>query len=190
MARRTRPGDLMMEGTALEIFVHEVPEAKRPKSGTTPSPSSPGAAGWFTLARSRRPGQQGFTLLELIIVIAIIGILAAAAMPAMRNVPRKAKEATLKSTLHTLRDLLDQHYADKGHYPSTLDALVEEGYLRALPRDPFTGTDEWGVVYEEYDSEEIPAETDVDESGAPGIWDVYSLSEDRELNGETFYSDW
>src|SRR5829696_10401907 len=82
--------------------------------------------------------ESGFTLLELIIVVAIIGILATVAMPALKDVPRRANEAVLKNNLRTLRDVIDQHYGDKGKYPTSLEALVEGGYLRRVPNDPIT----------------------------------------------------
>src|SRR6201995_4112909 len=82
--------------------------------------------------------QSGFTLLELIIVIAIIGILATIAMPALHNVPIRAKESVLKNNLHTLRDMIDQYYGDKGKYPTSLGALVNAGYGRQLPAAPLT----------------------------------------------------
>lgn len=138
----------------------------------------------------QRSSQSGFTLLELIIVTAIIGILATIALPRMIDKPKRAAEAVLKADLRVMRDLLDQYYGDKGHYPSTLDALVDEGYLRSIPRDPITkSTDTWEVVYEELDPELPPAETDLPEDGAPGIIDVFSGAEGLGLDG-TPYSEW
>ncbi|MBZ0112331.1 MAG: type II secretion system GspH family protein [Thermoanaerobaculia bacterium] len=134
----------------------------------------------------RRP-DGGFTLLELIIVVAIIGILAVIAMPAMIHMPQRAQEAALKTDLRTFRDVIDQHYGDQGYYPPSLEALVEEGYLRKIPPDPVTKSDEtWIVVYEEVDFEDIPAETDLPEDGQPGIIDVLSGAEGTTLDGIPF----
>ncbi len=135
-------------------------------------------------------GATGFTLLELIIVVAIVGILASMAMPALKDMPRRASEAVLKTDLHTFRDVIDQYYGDKGNYPPSLEALVEDGYLRMLPVDPITKTaDSWTVVYEEIDPEFEPAETDLPEDGQPGVIDVHSGSERSSLDG-TPYSEW
>ena len=140
--------------------------------------------------RPKEGRQRGFTLLELIIVIAIIGILATIAMPKMKDMPRRAAEATLKQNLRTMRDVIDQHYGDKGRYPSSLEVLVELGYLRKVPTDPITKrSDTWALVYEEVDPDNPPAETDEDEDGAPGIVDLHSGSTMRALDG-SLYSEW
>jgi general secretion pathway protein G len=138
---------------------------------------------------ARNPCERGFTLLELIVVIAIIGILATIAMPALHNVPIRAHEAVLKTNLRTMRDVIDQHYGDKGKYPTSLQALVEEGYLRKMPIDPITKrSDTWVPDYEEIDQDHPPAETDTVE-GKPGIIDVHSGAPGLSLDG-TPYKEW
>ena len=93
---------------------------------------------------------SGFTLIELIIVIAIIGIIATMAVAQMRTAPQRAREAVLKEDLFAIRDVIDQYFADKGKYPESLDSLIEDGYLRKLPVDPITGSDEsWQTVQAE-----------------------------------------
>ncbi len=81
----------------------------------------------------------GFTLIELIVVMAIIGILATIALPAMKNAPIRAREAVIRADLYQMRSCIDQHLADKGYYPDSIEALVDTGYLRYLPIDPFSG---------------------------------------------------
>ncbi|HBL32128.1 MAG TPA: hypothetical protein DD490_35345 [Acidobacteria bacterium] len=132
--------------------------------------------------------QQGFTLLELIIVIAVVGILAAIAMPALKNVPTRANEAVLKTNLHTMRDVIDQHFGDKGKFPASLEQLVEMGYLRKVPVDPITKrNDTWVFEYEEVDPDNPGPESD--QSDEPGITDVHSGSLGVSLDG-TPYSEW
>ena len=141
--------------------------------------------------RSIEPSnEQGFTLLELIIVIAVVGILATIAMPRLKEVPVRANEAVLKTNLHTIRDVIDQHYGDKGKYPTSLEALVESGYLKKVPIDPITKrSDTWIPVYEEVDPDAPGPETGESEDGQPGIVDVRSGSPRTSLDG-TPYSEW
>ncbi len=120
-------------------------------------------------------GSRGFTLLELMIVVSIVGILATIAAPTYQASVVKAKEAVLRQDLFTLRDLLDQHRADQGKYPLSLQALVGAGYLRGIPKDPFT--------HSETTWQEI---TDVTEGG---VIDVFSGSEFVGTNG-TPYNRW
>src|SRR3990172_5120814 len=87
---------------------------------------------------------QGWTLVELLVVISLIMILASMALVQYRNSITFAKEATLRGQLFQMRDAIDQYYADKGKYPDSLQTLVSEGYLRSVPRDPFTtSSDTW-----------------------------------------------
>jgi general secretion pathway protein G len=103
----------------------------------------------------------GFTLIELITVIAILGVLVGIALPNFKVAIIQSREAVLKEDLYRFRDLIDQYYADKGRYPPTLETLVEEGYLRKMPVDPMTGQTEW---------EAVPAESSPDNPGeAAGI---------------------
>ena len=132
----------------------------------------------------------GFTLIELIVVIAIIGILATIAMPAMKNAPQRAREAVLKEDLYQMRSSIDQYLADKGHYPGSLEELVSEGYLRRLPEDPITKSSQtWKVDYASAEEDEDLQPTDESGGGGPGIIDVHSGATGNGLDG-TPYSEW
>jgi general secretion pathway protein G len=130
--------------------------------------------------------QRGFTLLELMVVMAIIGILAAIAIPALKNSPQKAREAALREDLFTFRSVIDQYFGDKGHYPADLQTLVSEGYVRRIPVDPMTrSADTWVITREQLSQDEGSSE----EPQQPGVIDVHSGSPDKALDG-TYYKDW
>jgi general secretion pathway protein G len=150
-------------------------------------------------AESRRPCrgpstatrrlESGFTLLELLVVMTIIGILAAIAVPALRDSPQRAREATLREDLFTMRSVIDQYHGDKGVFPPDLQTLVADGYLRKIPIDPMTKSAEsWVVAREEVSPDEQTSATNT-EPPTPGIIDVHSGSSDKALDG-TVYKDW
>jgi general secretion pathway protein G len=125
---------------------------------------------------------EGFTLIEVLVVISLILVLAGMAMVQYQNSTRRAKEAVLKQDLFRMRDAIDQFYADKNKYPATLDELVSEKYLRSVPNDPFTNSkDTWQAVMSEPDP--------VNPTAQPGVYDVKSGSEETALDG-TKYSEW
>lgn len=91
--------------------------------------------------------RRGFTLIELIVVMAIVALLVSIAAPRYFHSIDRAKENTLQTSLNVMRDAIDQFAADKGRYPEALAELVDARYLRALPQDPLTGsTTTWVVV--------------------------------------------
>src|SRR6476620_8274251 len=129
-----------------------------------------------------RGSDSGWTLIELLIVISIIMILASFALVQYRNSVTSAKEAALRSDLFLMRDAIDQYYADKGKYPDSLDSLVSEHYLRAVPKDPITNaTDTWQTTQADPEPGSASAST--------GIYDVKSGATDTALDGSR-YSEW
>ena len=126
--------------------------------------------------------KRGYTLIELMIVMAIISVLVSIAVPLYQKALLRTKESLLKNNLFTLRTVIDEYTFDKKKAPQALQDLVSEGYLRAIPIDPITGSDQtWRTVMED-------ALSSVDQT-QPGIWDVHSGSDQKSLEG-TAYSDW
>jgi general secretion pathway protein G len=137
---------------------------------------------WGLAASSRIRPTGGFTLIEVMVVMALIVTLAGVGLSVYGNSVTRAKEATLKEDLFRMRDALDQYYADKNKYPSSLDELVSEKYLRAIPVDPFTNSaDTWQTTLSELEAGNVTAE--------PGIYDVKSGAEQTALDG-TSYANW
>jgi len=136
----------------------------------------------MSIAATRRRRYAGFTLIEVMVVMALIVTLASIGLTLYGNSVTRAKESVLKEDLFRMRDAIDQYYADKGKYPATLQDLVSDKYLRAIPADPFTNSaDTW---------HEIPSEPDPQNPTAqPGVYDVRSGSDQTALDG-TKYSDW
>jgi general secretion pathway protein G len=128
-----------------------------------------------------RVRERGFTLIELMMVVFIMSVLAGIALPQYHNAIVQSKEAVLRENLFRFRDLIDQYQADKGKYPASLEALVEDGYLRRMPVDPMTGAADWVAVLSEPDPDN-PGE-------APGVYDVKSASTATSLGG-TPYAEW
>jgi general secretion pathway protein G len=139
--------------------------------------------------RVRAETEAGFTLLELLVVMTIIGILAAVAVPALRDSPQRAREATLKEDLFAMRSVIDQYHGDKGNYPADLQTLVSDGYLRKIPVDPMTkSADTWVVAMEETPTDNSSG-SDTGPPPSPGIIDVHSGSPAKALDG-TLYKEW
>jgi len=141
------------------------------------------------LTRSGKPGLSrptrrsfGFTLIEMMIVMAIIVILISVAIPFYQKAIIRAKESVLHNNLFAMRSAIDEYTYDKQKAPQSLQDIVTQGYLREVPRDPITGnSDSWKVIME--DSGQAVNSTE------PGIFDVRSGATGKSLEG-TSYADW
>lgn len=100
-------------------------------------------SGMNTLRKSR---SRGFTMIELVIVMAMLGLLLSLALPQYMATLERGREQVLQQNLAALREALDKFYGDRGRYPDTLEDLVTQRYLRAIPVDPFTEAPNWVVV--------------------------------------------
>ena len=126
--------------------------------------------------------RRGFTLIELMVVMAIIAVLLSIAIPVYQKSITRAKESVLHNNLFTIRTMIDEYTIDKQKAPDSLQDMVSEGYLRQVPQDPMTASDQtWRLIMEE---------TAVGgSSGSPGIFDIRSGSDKRSLDGSS-YADW
>ena len=132
--------------------------------------------------RGKRSGEGGFTLMELMIVMAIIAILATIAIPIYVRTLQRAKEATLREDLHTMRTAIDSYTVDKEKAPDSLDDLVQAGYLKSIPVDPITSSSETWIT------SQSDTMTDVNETQG-GMDDVHSGSQALSSDGTT-YNTW
>ena len=131
--------------------------------------------------RSNRGADDGWTLVEMLIVISLVVIMAGIAVISYQSAITRSREAVLKEDLFRMRDAIDQYFADRGEYPGSLDLLVTQGYLRSIPTDPFTDSPTtWQAV---------PAEFDPSNPLAQGVFDVRSGANGQALDGSA-YAEW
>ncbi len=147
--------------------------------------STPRARPWPSTEHVTGIGERGFTLIELIIVLSIIGLLVGLGLPQYKSATIKAREAVLKENLFILRKLIDQYAQDKGKYPASIQALVQESYLRMIPVDPMTRQSTTWVEIRELPSPEDPMLNEI-----PGIIDIKSGSEDKSPIDGSPYNTW
>ena len=132
--------------------------------------------------RVKKLGEGGFTLVELMIVMAIIMILATIAIPIYVRTLQRAKEATLREDLHTMRTAIDSYTIDKEKAPDSLDDLVQAGYLKSIPIDPMTSSNQTWITGMS------DTMTDINETQG-GMDDVHSGSQALASDGTT-YNTW
>ena len=126
----------------------------------------------------QRRAPLGFTLVEILVVLAIIATLLSLVAPRYFQTLDRSRETVLRHDLTVMRDAIDKYYSDTGVYPDTLDDLVERRYLRAVPVDPTTGSWETWLL--------IPP---ADPQALGNVYDVRSGSPDVAEDG-SYYADW
>jgi general secretion pathway protein G len=132
---------------------------------------------------SNRRKNAGFTLVELMIVMAIIAVLVVVAVPSYIAAMRSAREAALKEDLQVMRTAIDSFTADKQKAPQELQELVQEGYLRSIPEDPMTRSRDTWVT------DKSDTLSSVDQTDSGGIDNVHSGSQEQGSNGQP-YNTW
>ncbi len=120
---------------------------------------------------------NGFTLIELLVVMAVIATLLSIVAPRYFNSIDRSREAVLRQNLSIMRDAIDKFYSDTGKYPLSLNQLVEEKYIRAVPIDPMTESSQTWI-------EVPPSDPEIE-----GMYDVRSSSDRQALDG-SFYDKW
>ena len=126
--------------------------------------------------------RRGFTLIEMMIVMAIIVILIAIAVPFYQKAIIRAKETVLHSNIRAIRNSIDEYAFDKQKAPTSLQDLVTAGYLHDVPNDPIAQTRDWNIIMEDAGQAVNSAE--------PGIYDIRSKSDKTSPLDGTRYSDW
>ncbi len=137
------------------------------------------------MSKASRLSREGFTLIEIIIVMTIIGILIGLGLPQYKNHLLRTREAVLRENLFTLRKLIDEYCVDKGKYPDSLQSLVQDGYLRMIPPDPITkSSSTWVEV------REMPSSDEYILAESLGVIDVKSGSDEKSPIDGTAYNTW
>ncbi len=127
------------------------------------------------------PAESGWTIIEMMVVISLMTVLAGIATIGYTTAMTRSREAVLKEDLFRMRDAIDQYYADRTEYPGSLDMLVSEGYIRAVPEDPFTESNAtWQTIMADYDPSNPLSQ---------GIYDVRSGAEGLAIDGSP-YAEW